>query len=447
MNATSRRGSILIGVLWCLVILSVVVVGVLHTARIDLVLARHEGDVVQAHYLALAGIEKAKALLAQDARDRKRSARAHSSELQDSPANFRDVALGRGRFSVLRHAGPGSAGGWAHGVSDEEGRLNVNVAATNELLRLPGMTADAAAGIVDWRDADHAVTPGGAEADHYSSLSPPYVPRDGPFQSLRELLMVRGVTPAMLFGSERGVDRHSGGSGNPDLRTAGWEDVLTTVSAVRNVNAAGQDRVNIQTADEKTLGGVAGISPEIAKAIVARRGQNQFQSILDLLDVTPAPASGNVDVNALARGRGRGNAGNNANPGGPRLVDEDLLQRIADDITTVDDETLKGPINVNAAGVDVLACLPGIDRPLAQAIVNFRSSSGPIPNVAALLRVPGMNRQLLGPILPRITTRSETYRILAEGVVPGRETRRRIEAIVRIGTPDVTTLAYREDDL
>jgi DNA uptake protein ComE-like DNA-binding protein len=304
------------------------------------------------------------------------------------------------------------------------------------------MTADAAAGIVDWRDNDNAVTPGGAEAEYYSSLSPPYLPRNGPFQSLRELLMVRGITPAMLFGSDRGTDRHSGGTGNPDLRTAGWEDVLSIRSGVRNVSATGKDRVNLRTADEKSLSAVNGLSPEIAKAIVARRGQNQFRTILDLLDVTPAPAAGNIDPNALAQGRANATA-----PGGPRLVDEELLLRVADDLTTEERDEIDGPINVNSAGIDVLACLPGIERPLAQAIVNRRSSSGPFANVAALLRIPGMNRELLAGILPRITTRSETYRILSEGFVPGRDTRRRIEVVVRIGPTDLTTVAYREDDL
>ena len=58
-----RRGSILIGVLWCMVLLSVLVIGVLHTARMDLLVVKNYGDRVQAHYLALAGVERAKALL------------------------------------------------------------------------------------------------------------------------------------------------------------------------------------------------------------------------------------------------------------------------------------------------------------------------------------------------------------------------------------------------
>ena len=58
-----RNGSVLVALLWCLALLAVVVIGVLHTARLDLLVEKNYGDMIQAHYLALAGIEKAKALL------------------------------------------------------------------------------------------------------------------------------------------------------------------------------------------------------------------------------------------------------------------------------------------------------------------------------------------------------------------------------------------------
>jgi hypothetical protein len=89
------RGSVLIGVLWCVALLSIVVTGVLQTSRVDLRVAKNHGDSIQAHYLALAGIEKAKALLFHDAADRRTSQENHSSELSDSPNDFRDVKLGR----------------------------------------------------------------------------------------------------------------------------------------------------------------------------------------------------------------------------------------------------------------------------------------------------------------------------------------------------------------
>src|SRR5437868_10390649 len=96
------RASILVGVLWCLALLSIVVISVLHTARLDLLVQKNYGDRIQAHYLALAGIEKAKALLYQDLRDRQRARKNHTGDLYDDATDFKEVQFGPGTFSVFR---------------------------------------------------------------------------------------------------------------------------------------------------------------------------------------------------------------------------------------------------------------------------------------------------------------------------------------------------------
>lgn len=419
-------------------LLALVVVSVLRSSQLDLMLAKHHGDDVQAHYLALAGVEKAKALLATELRQSKRAARSPSNELENSPAQFQEVALGRGRFSV-RHRDPDRPG-WRYGLMDESARLNLNVAPTNELIRIPGLTLDIAAAILDWRDGDNAASAGGAEIDYYSALQPPHGVRNGPFQTVRELLMVRGVTPAHLSGNTT-TRRGEVPVGNPS--ETGWEDLFTVHSAAPKTNLAGEERVNVQTADEKTIAGVRGFTPEIAKAIVAHRNQNRIETLLDLLDVPAAPAQGAVGPNGVPLNRGGGN------PNGPKVISETLLQEVADNLTTGDSNESRGTgqINVNTASAAVLACLPGVEAPLAQAIIAQRTSAGPFAHPLGLLKVTGMNRELLKPLLPRITTRSETYRIHAEGLVPGRGNRRHIEMVVHASTTGFTTLAYREDDL
>lgn len=92
----SPRASILVGLLWCVALLSIVVISVLHTARMDLMVGKNYGDRIQAHYLALAGIEKAKALLYKNAQERSRSGKNHTGELYNTPEQFRDITLGRG---------------------------------------------------------------------------------------------------------------------------------------------------------------------------------------------------------------------------------------------------------------------------------------------------------------------------------------------------------------
>lgn len=450
-----RRASILVGLLWCVVILSLIVVGVLHTSRIDLMAEKNFGDRIQAHYLAIAGIERAKALLYQNAEDRSRSQRNHSGELYNSPDQFKDVAFYRGKFSVFRRGREDEGGGIIYGVSDEESRLNVNVATLDELTNLDGMTPNIAAAIVDWRGNGRTVTPGGANADYYLSLEPPYQPRHGPFQTVRELLMVRDVTPDLLFDR----DRHENGllppAGDEEGSSAddftadmdgGWAGIITVASTEKNVNAGGRDRVNVQSADEATLTTVKGITPEIARAIVSYRGQHQFQNIADLLDVTAAQGQ-NQNSNSRGNRNGSGSGNSNQNSG-QKVITPELLMDIADDVSTTDaSQDLQGMININTAGLTVLTCLPGVDRQLAQAIISFRQSNGFFANTAELLKVGGMTQDIFKQVAPLVSARSETFRILSEGKVTSTGARQRIQVIVHVGLSDVSTLAYREDDL
>jgi len=454
-SPSAARGSILVGLLWCLALLSVVVIGVLHTSRMDLLVLKNYGDKIQAHYLARAGVEKAKALLYREARQRSRTSLNHSGELYDAPEQFRDTRLGRGQFRVFRRGRPDEGGALLYGVSDEESRLNVNEASSDELSRLPDMTPDIVAALVDWRDADNEVTPGGAEADYYLSLRPPYVPRNGPLQTLRELLMVRGVSRELLLGRDLHLNglldasEEGGDEAELDVSDTGWAGLLTVNSSVNNVNAGGYERVNIQTADEAALTGVKGITPEIAKAIVAWRRQNRFGSIADLLDVVAARSDNPQGSPANANPGPRPAPANApaANPSGPKVISDSLLMEMADDLTTQSGEELAGVVNINTASLEVLACLPGLSRELAQAIISLRQSSGFFANIASLLRVPGMTLDSFKQVAPRVTARSETFRILSEGKISSTGARQRIQEIVHVGLRSVTTVSCREDDL
>jgi competence ComEA-like helix-hairpin-helix protein len=464
MHLAARfRASVLVALLWVVALLSVVVISVLHSTWMDLIMVKSYGDRIQAHYLALGGIERAEALLYQNALNRSRSAVNHDGALYNDPRDFQNVSFGRGEFTVFRRGREDEGGGILYGVSDEESRLNVNVAQTNELLQLPNMTSDVMASIVDWRSPTNVVLPGGAEAPYYESLQPPYLPRNGPFETTRELLMVRGVTVQLL----QGDDIHQDGflpqapiigdnfDDSEDRASdvdAGWGGLTTVDSYVNNVSASSQDRVNVQTADANALTAVPGITQDIAQAIVAYRGQHQFQSIADLLDVTaPQPqgqGSGQSNGGSSSDNSGSSNdQSGTQSSSGPSVISEDLLMQIGDEVTIESRQNLTGLININTAGADVLACLPGVDRELASAIIAYRRSSGFFPNVAYLLQVPGITRDVFKQIVSLVTTRSETYRIQCEGRVASSGARQRIQVIVHIGLKDATLLSYREDDL
>ena len=459
-----QRGSILVGVLWCMVLLSVLVIGVLHTARMDLLVVKNYGDRVQAHYLALAGVERAKALIYQDVVARQGTSKNHTGTLYNDAKDFQDVPLGRGKLRVFRRAPQEEGGGIIYGISDEESRLNVNVVESTLLTNLAGMTPDILNAIITWRNGaspststQDDLTHGGANSDYYMSLQPPYLARNGHFQTVRELLMVRGVTPELLLGNDDNQngfldsDDDPSDKAPPDAKPPpapdpGWAALLTVRDTDKNVDASGKDRVNPQTADAAALSAVSGITPDIANAIVSYRGQNQLRSLDDLLSVTPAnPNQGGANGNG-AGGRnqpGNGNQNSSGNSGSP-VISQDLLEQIADSLSLAGGDQ-EGLINVNTASLEVLICLPGVERPLAQAIINYRKSSGYFDNVAGLLKVDGMTRAIFKQAASLITVRSETYRIICEGKINSSGVRQRIEEIVHIGRSDIETLGYRED--
>lgn len=551
ITSPSQKGSILVAVLWCVALLSVLVIGMLYTTRIDLTIAKSYNDRIQARYLALAGIEKAKALLYQDAKNRQGDGNNYSGDLYDSAENFKDCTLGRGSYRVFRRAvDENSTAKIVYGISDEESRLNINTATADELTKITGLKSQVAASILEWRkssgvtsnnsdnsenqgneppsgpppsndnppsspppgndnppsgpppgndnsDSTNSVS-GGAGTDYYASLNPPRQPRYGPFQTSRELLMVRGVSRKLFFGDDfkqnelldfasdedatnsspsdvaEGAtddqqpvqnvqsanteqttdtqtttfivkksskwsrsDRSNSTSSdrNEDNPTdAGWNALITVDSQESNLNASGSARVNIQTASEADLAAVQGFNEEIARAIVQYRAKKKFKSIADLLDVTPSQTQGEFGKTITSP----------VNTG-ESVINQDLLQQVADDLTVNSETQFRGLININTAKAEVLNCLTGLTPELTQAIISYRQSTGNFQNIAYLLQVPGITREIFQQVAPRITTRSETFRIIAEGKVRSSGIRQRIQAIVLVTPDNVKTLSYRED--
>jgi competence ComEA-like helix-hairpin-helix protein len=119
---------------------------------------------------------------------------------------------------------------------------------------------------------------------------------------------------------------------------------------------------------------------------------------------------------------------------------------IADDLMAGNaSEEHPGAVNINTASPEVLACLPGVTPDLAQAIIAYRRSAGFFPNIAWLLKVDGMNRDIFKQMAPRVCARSETFRILSEGRIPSTGARKRIQVIVQLSAGEFTTLSWRED--
>lgn len=240
----------------------------------------------QARAFALSGVHYVAAMLAADGGE------ALSGNPWDNADMFQHIEVPvsgqnprTGRFSVLSLRTPDevSAGGqpYRFGVTCESGKINLNSllaldkgrgeAGRKLLMALPNMTDEIANAILDWIDPDETPRTNGAENEYYTAQDPPYRCKNGPMDSLEELLLVRGVTPQLLFGNDRnrnGVIDPDEGDGDADL---GWQVYLTVYSREVNVDPDGNPRIflggtDIAAMNEKL---VQAVGEELATFIAA----------------------------------------------------------------------------------------------------------------------------------------------------------------------------------
>jgi general secretion pathway protein K len=104
-------------------------------------------------------------------------------------------------------------------IEDESGRIPINKLVNGSaynasirdlLLRLltgpyfrlsQDRAGDVIDAIKDWIDADDEVTGGGAEVGYYEGLERPYAAKNAPLDCIEELLMVKGVTRELFYGT------------------------------------------------------------------------------------------------------------------------------------------------------------------------------------------------------------------------------------------------------
>ncbi len=146
-------------------------------------------------------------------------------------------------------------------IEDESGKINVNKlvegsafnntvrGVLTRLLSQPQFKLrdreieDLVNAIKDWIDPDSEVTGTGAENAYYQGLGKPYTARNGPIESIDELLLVRGVTRELFYGT---------------TEVPGLARFLTVY---------GEGKININTAPKEVLQALA---PAITEDMVNR---------------------------------------------------------------------------------------------------------------------------------------------------------------------------------
>jgi len=221
-----RSGVILISVVWVLVILSFLSLSLGLRTRVNTSLWSHAIGRIKAKYLAWAGIIYAIEQIRQDSVNKKYKTFDNlyycglkGNDRLSLENSLKRHELGDGYFSISYFADKNIEGivgenqrniDRRYSFQDEERFININTIDTKNIevliflmkgLGIERKTAEVISfSILDWRDSDQKVrnAPFGAEDEYYMSLNPPYKAKNFQFESLEELLLVRGVTPEIF---------------------------------------------------------------------------------------------------------------------------------------------------------------------------------------------------------------------------------------------------------
>lgn len=394
---------------------------------------------------------------------------------------FRGVLLrddedprGRSRFSIVAPTADDGSGfaGIRYGIEDESTKLNLNALAAIEkktpgagrdlLLALPGMSEDIADAILDWMDADDEPREFGAEVDYYLGLDPPYVPKNGPLETIEELLLVRGVTPALLFGAD--ADRNgfvdsdqsliaAEGVDNSDGRLdRGWAGYLTLCSLESNTRPDGSAKIDVNQTDMQKLYDelVEALGNEDWAAFIVAYRQNgpytgtrpgelisgktpdlkqkgivKLSTILDLIGAR---------VQARFPGERQAVVLEPVFPEVPGVMNV-YLPLLMDNLTVNPQKVIPGRININQAPRAVLEGIPGMTGKLLDTILSQRE-------VDPVARDPGRDYETwllteglvsldeMKTLMPFVCAGGSVFRIQAVGYFDGGGPSARIEAII-----------------
>ncbi len=306
----ARGGYVIFAVLIVIVVLSLVAYRFTESMSAEVRASAHANDDAQAKLAAVSGLHYAAAVLSDRA--------TFYGELEGNPFDNDDVfdrvevpAAGtttrKKAYFDIRAVGLTDSGSYEQrfGVIDEGGKININSMIALDpkgevlyaaLMKLPNMTGAIADAIVDWVDADDVPRAEGAESEEYASRPNPYKAKNGPLNSLDELLLVRDVTPELLYGGDK---NRNGVQDDGETGTdRGWADYLTVYGRELNVDMSGTVRTYINGDNLTTLLQqiTPGLGEELANYVVACK----------LFSVTKTDAAGNVPGTATGTLTGSG---------------------------------------------------------------------------------------------------------------------------------------------
>ena len=404
----ARRGVVLIVVLSVIVVLSLAA----YTFT-ELMQSHHEGAIyagraVQARLLVDSAVDATRIMLFQG-----RQSAQDMGGFYDNPEQFRAVMVAPdsdprllGAYTILApqlDAEGYLAGGIRYGLEDLSARINLNFlvvadtvspgAGRDLLMQVPGMDEMIADAILDFIDPDDEPRELGAESEYYSGMG--LVAKNGPLDTIEELLEVRDMSPELLFGGDWNrngtLDLHeadaAAGGAMPGMER-GWAPYLTLHSAEANLNAQGLPRVYLNQDDLQVLSDeLSAVVPEDwVTFILAYRQNGPYNGD----EEGETGASGSLDLTVEGRSKiGKvldlvgakvevtfsGDSSPTVlkspfeNALGPMIF---YLPTLMDNVTVNPSPAIPGRININQASRAVLMGIPGMDEETVDRILEIR---------------------------------------------------------------------------
>jgi DNA uptake protein ComE-like DNA-binding protein len=384
--AQGRRcaGAAFIITLLVVTVLAALVLVFAYSMRTEAMAATNHAAVAEARWAAYGVIEAVRGDLAQDI------ANGEAPRLSDVPA-----AGGRVGGTVYWLIGPDPNDDTQHvyGIVGESSKLNLNNATYEMLIEFAGMTENHAAAILDWRDDDTETTPGGAESDYYLTRPTPYNAKDGPFETIGELAMVRGFNTDVLYGEDTNRNGRldpteddgdaSGVEDNADGSLSRGIAALTTVySSEPNTDLTGEARINIQQR-----------SQELGALLNDLVDEDRFAELAGTID-NHRPYENVLDFYIRNE------------------LTEAEFEAMHDKLTTSDQGTRVGLVDVYTASADVLNALPGMEPGDGELLVADRpvlAADEPPGSIAWI--VDTLGKEKATAVAGRLTHRSTQFTV------------------------------------
>jgi len=380
----AERGAALLIAIAATTTLVAILVAAAATQRVVLQQTRQRVERIRAREAAMAGVQRALADISTQY-----GSTTTSTPTAGSTTNLSSLTTLQDDWAVL-----GSTGAVKFIVGDDSfrvqvidtsGLIDINSAVQAQLERLP-LTSEQIDSLLDWRETSRTPRAAGAKDEYYNNLSQPYNAKLGRFDTVDELLQVKGFTGKVLyevnnnFGSTGG--QVMGADGQPPV----LRDLLTAYSYAPQLNPQGQAKLNVNTAQlAQLVQAPVSLPVNLAQAIVQRVPRN-WTGLGQILAL-PGAATPNVAKSIL----------NNLQVGGaPRLP---------------------GKINLNTATQSTLQSISQLTPDMVQAVISRQTQV--FTSLGDLVDIPGFSNTVLRDTVDYFSVVSSTFCVRVLGQAGG----------------------------